>query len=306
VDQYIGGVEHAILHLLYARFVTKVLHDLGEISFDEPFGSLFTQGMICKVSPVSGKLEKMSKSKGNVVSPDSLIEKYGADTVRLYTLFIGPPEKDAEWSDAGVEGAYRFLKRVWRIATRRLDLLRDVNPAELSGGALSADARELRRACHMAIKKVTEEIEGGFRFNTAIAAVMELVNLIYLKEEKLVGEDGADEVAFGEALTAVVRLIAPFVPHISEELWRRMGNTNSIFAEPWITYEESLLQADRIELAIQVNGKVRSRIVVSASATEDEIKEAVLKDDRLTRWLSGKEIRKTIVVGKRLVNLVVK
>ncbi len=307
VDQYIGGVEHAILHLLYARFITKVLHSLGEISFDEPFGSLFTQGMICRVSPLSGKLEKMSKSKGNVVSPDALIEKYGADTVRLYTLFIGPPEKDAEWSDAGVEGAYRFLKRVWRMTTKHLDILREFKPAELSAAeGLSAEAKELRRACHKTIKKVTEEIEGGFRFNTAIAAVMELVNLIYLWEEKLFGEEGAGKAVLAEALAAVIRLISPFVPHISEELWHRLGNTESIFAVPWITYEESLLKAEQIEVVIQINGKVRSRIVVSASASEEEIREAALNDERIRQWVSGKKILRTIVVAKKLVNLVVR
>lgn len=307
VDQYIGGVEHAILHLLYARFITKVLYNLGEISFDEPFGNLFTQGMICKVSPLSGKLEKMSKSKGNVVSPDDLIQKYGADTVRLYTLFIGPPEKDAEWSDAGVEGAYRFLKRAWRICTRHLDVMRAFDPGQLEGAeGLSAEARELRRACHATIKKVTEEIEGGFRFNTAIAAAMELVNLIYLQEEKLRSEEGARKAVLGEALRAVIRLISPFSPHISEEVWRRLGNRESVFAQPWLTYDESSLKEEEIEVVVQINGKVRSRVMVSASATEDQIKEAALTDARIQQRVSGKEVLRTIVAGKKLVNLVVR
>ena len=306
VDQYIGGVEHAILHLLYARFMTKVLHDLGEISFGEPFWSLFTQGMICKVSPLSGKLEKMSKSKGNVVSPDALIEKYGADTVRLYTLFIGPPDKDAEWSDAGVEGAYRFLKRVWRITTKHLGILEGFEPGELPGmEGLSIEGKELRRACHRTIKKVTEEVDGAFRFNTAIAAVMELVNLIYLGEEKLI-EQEAGKTVLAEALRAVVRLISPFVPHIAEELWHKMGNGESIFAQPWVHYDPSLLEVEQVEVAIQVNGKLRSRVVVSASATEEEIRNAALNDAKIQQRVSGKKVLKTIVVGKKLVNLVVK
>ncbi len=307
VDQYIGGVEHAILHLLYSRFTTKVLYDLREISFNEPFGSLFTQGMICRVSPFSGKLEKMSKSKGNVVSPDDLIEKYGADTVRLYNLFIGPPEKDAEWSDAGVEGAYRFLKRVWRMTIRHLDIIKQFHEETLCcEGELSPEAKELRRACHTTIRKVTQEIEGGFRFNTAIAAVMELVNLIYLHEEKLLTDQLAAKAALAEALSTVVHLIAPFVPHIAEELWQRLGYAESIFTEPWIAYDESLLEAEQIEIVVQINGKVRSRVVVPASASEDEITEAALNDNKVRERTAGKDILKTILVGKKLVNLVVK
>jgi leucyl-tRNA synthetase len=306
VDQYIGGVEHAIMHLLYSRFTTKFLCELGEISFDEPFANLFTQGMICRVSPLSGKLEKMSKSKGNVVPPDHLIEKYGADTVRLYTLFIGPPEKDAEWSDAGVEGAYRFLKRVWRVSVKHLDILREYSRGNLAiAGELSEEGKELRRASHATIKKVTDEVEGGFRFNTAIASIMELVNLIYLREEKLAGND-AEKGVLAEAVLAVIRLIAPFVPHISEELWQALGNEQSIFAAPWISYDESLLTAERMEVVIQINGKVRSRVVVEASASEDEIKKAVLDDPKVRERTAGKQVIKTIVVGKKLVNLVVK
>jgi leucyl-tRNA synthetase len=307
VDQYIGGVEHAILHLLYARFMTKVLHDIGEISFHEPFGSLFTQGMICKISPLSGKLEKMSKSKGNVVSPDALIEKYGADTVRLYALFIGPPEKDAEWTDAGVEGAYRFLKRVWRMGMKHLATLQSFKQEDLAQAeGLSEEAKELRRACHNTIKKVTGEIEGGFHFNTAIAAAMELVNLVYLHEEKLISENDTGKAVLAESLLAVIRLISPFVPHMAEELWHRLGHAESIFAQPWITYDESLLQADQIQVVIQINGKVRSRIMLPASAGEDEIRDAALSDLRVRERTEGKQILKSIVVGKKLVNLVVK
>jgi len=307
VDQYIGGVEHAILHLLYSRFTTKVLYDIGEISFNEPFGSLFTQGMICKVSPLTGKLEKMSKSKGNVVSPDGLIEKYGADTVRLYALFIGPPEKDAEWTDAAVEGAYRFLKRAWRMSIKHLSSLRALKHEDLSHAEeFSREAKELRRACHNTIKKVTQEIDGGFRLNTAIAAVMELVNMIYLHEEKLAKENGTGKLVLAEAIRAVIRLISPFVPHIAEELWHRLGNPESVFAEPWITYDESLLQADQIQVVIQINGKVRSRVTLPASASEEEIRNAALNDPKVQQRTEGKQVLKSIVVGKKLVNLVVK
>lgn len=307
VDQYIGGVEHAILHLLYSRFMTKFLYDIGEVSFQEPFRNLFTQGMICKVSPLSGKLEKMSKSKGNVVSPDGLIEKYGADTVRLYSLFIGPPEKDAEWSDAGVEGGYRFLKRVWRMCVKHLPILQSFTDKGLSRvDDMSPEARELRRATHTTIRKVTQEIEEGFRFNTAIAAVMELVNLIYLVEEKLISEAAVGNAVLAEALLGVIRLISPFAPHISEELWQRLGRSQSIFAEPWTGYDDALLQAEQIEVVIQINGKVRSRVTLPVSAAEDEIRSAALADPRVQEWTTGKKVLKSIVVGKKLVNLVVK
>jgi leucyl-tRNA synthetase len=285
VDQYIGGVEHAILHLLYSRFITKFLYDIKLIDFQEPFGNLFTQGMIIKDGA------KMSKSKGNVVSPDELIERYGADTSRLYTLFIGPPEKDAEWSDRGVEGAYRFLGRVWR-------LVEQVTTSESE--ARTGDDKKLRRKIHQTIKKVTEDIDKEFHFNTAISAVMELVNEVYL----FLGSNKPNNTV-REATETVVILLAPFVPHVSEELWGKLGKKNSIFKLRWPTYEDSLITEEEVTVIVQVNGRVRSKISTAKDSKEDTIKEKVLADENVKRHLSGKPVNKFIVVPNKLVNLVV-
>ena len=278
VDQYIGGVEHAILHLMYSRFIVKVLYDIGHVGFKEPFGRLFTQGMIVKDGA------KMSKSKGNVVSPDELINKYGADTVRFYTLFIGPPEKDAEWNDRGVEGAWRFLNRVWRL----------VDQVSRNSDAGDTDA-SLRRKRHSTIKKVTGDMEGAFHFNTALSAIMELVNDIYSSTTK----------DLKEAISTVVILLAPFVPHISEEMWERLGNKKSVFQADWPLYDEAQLAQDRITMPIQINGKLRSRIEVASGAGDDEIKKLALQDPDVCKWTQGKVPKKVIVVKGRLVNLVV-
>ncbi|MBN1871938.1 MAG: leucine--tRNA ligase [Candidatus Omnitrophica bacterium] len=290
VDQYIGGVEHAILHLLYSRFITKVLYDLKLVSFDEPFGRLFTQGMIVKDGA------KMSKSKGNVVSPDGLIERYGADTVRLYTLFIGPPEKDAEWSDRGVEGAYRFLKRLYRLVMEVTAKGGDVSKKEDN-----AD-KDIMRMTQATIKKVTEDMERDFHFNTAISSVMELLNKLYLvlgdKDRKVSG-------AVKEAIRAAIILISPFVPHISEELWRVIGEKDSIFKTKWPSYDKSMLKTDTVTIVAQVNGKVRARFDVSIDATEDELKEIVLNDDGVKKWIEGKPLKKFVVVPNKIVNIVV-
>jgi len=289
VDQYIGGVEHAILHLLYSRFITKVLSDLGYVGFDEPFKRLFTQGMIIKDGA------KMSKSKGNVVSPDDLIKKYGADTVRLYTLFIGPPEKDAEWSDKGVEGAYRFLKRVWHMG----EIL---EKAPDSGG--DGEARdELIRKMHQSIKKVTDDIDEGFHFNTAISAVMELVNLMYVTMDKK-GGDCYDRKCLEEVIRNMILLLAPFVPHIAEEMWGSLGEDKSVFRSSWPSYKEDLLFADTVVLPVQINGKLRGKVEVPRGASEDEIKQAVSGDDKIKEWLEGKEVRKWIILQDKLVNIV--
>jgi len=280
VDQYIGGVEHAILHLLYSRFITKCLHDMGEVSFSEPFKRLFTQGMIIKNGA------KMSKSKGNVVPPDKLIAKFGTDTIRLYTLFIGPPEKDAEWSDAGVEGASRFLNRVWRIAVSTCLDSRQ-NHSGMTG---------LRQKTHATIKKVTEDIERDFHFNTAIAAVMELMNAIQASQ---------DSEAIREAIEAVVLLLAPFTPHISEELWQRLRHKGSIFKQPWPQWDKELIKQDTITMPIQVNGKLRSKLEVPTDIAEDQLKELVLSDEKVKKFTAGKQVRKFIIVPKKLINLVV-
>jgi len=289
VDQYIGGVEHAILHLLYSRFITKVLYDLGVINFKEPFGALFTQGMIVKDGA------KMSKSKGNVVSPDDLIASYGTDTVRLYTLFIGPPEKDADWNDRAVEGAYRFLGRLWRL----VDKVKDSRDSQLSNLNSQLNNRALERKIHQTIRKVTSDIEGSFKFNTAISSVMELVNTAYEVLDK--GNLSDTRVA---AQTAVV-LLAPFVPHIAEELWERLGNAPSIFYQAWPGYDEEKAKEEELLLPVQINGKVRSKVAVPAQIPEGELKEKVLSDDKVCFWIKDREIKKIIIVPKKLVNIVI-
>ncbi|MEE8360306.1 MAG: leucine--tRNA ligase [Candidatus Omnitrophota bacterium] len=286
VDQYIGGIEHAILHLLYSRFITKVFCDLGLIGFDEPFKNLFTQGMIIKDGA------KMSKSKGNVVSPDNLIKEYGADTVRLYTLFIGPPKKDAEWSDRGVEGAYRFLGRVWRLTEK----VTSAKKIEKSKG--NAD---LKRKTHQTIKKVTEDIEREFHFNTAISAVMELVNEIY---SALSSDEKIDEIV-KEAVRTVVILLSPLVPHISEELWQKMGNKSTIFKSNWPDYDKELIKTAKITMPIQINGKLRSKLEVESGISEEVLKNLVLSDEKIKKWIDGKPVKKIIVVPNRLTNLII-
>lgn len=289
VDQYIGGVEHAILHLLYSRFITKFIYDMGMINFDEPFRCLFTQGMIIKDGA------KMSKSKGNVVSPDDLIKKYGADTVRLYTLFIGPPEKDAEWQDQGVEGAYRFLKRVWTL----------IDIADKAGTNIDAeDNTALLRKANITIKKVTDDINDGFHFNTAISAVMELVNLIYYTAEKK-GIGSYDTETLKETIRIIVLLIAPFVPHISEEIWSSIGGKDSIFYSRWPSYDEKLIASDKITLPVQINGKLRSKVEVDGNIEEEKIKKIILEDPKIKPYIDGKKVHKWIIVSGKLVNIVV-
>ncbi len=297
VDQYIGGVEHAILHLLYSRFVTKFLHDIGMVGFDEPFKNLFTQGMIIKDGA------KMSKSKGNVVSPDDLIKEYGADTVRLYTLFIGPPEKDAEWSDRGVEGSYRFLGRVWRIVNKTLGY--DSKTIDKKEKVLSKEEEDLKRKMHQTIKKVTEDLDGGFHFNTAISATMELVNEIYEVVAKFDAkkEKGGD--ILKEAVKSLVILLSPFVPHIAEELWQLLGNRESIFKTKWPSYDKSAIVENVVTIVVQINGKLRARIDAPSDITEDKLKEAVFADVKVKNTIQDKPIKDIIIVPKKLVNIVV-
>jgi leucyl-tRNA synthetase len=315
VDQYIGGVEHAILHLLYSRFITKFLFDIKMTGFDEPFRNLFTQGMIIKDGA------KMSKSKGNVVSPDKLIADYGADTVRLYTLFIGPPEKDAEWSDRGAEGSYRFLGRVWRLVEKvRSSSLRGHEvPEAISKNGIASSASGLlamtekhesrndglRRKTHLTIKKVTEDFDGGFHFNTAISAIMELVNAA----NDFIGS-GPEGAGLGggvlnEAVEAVVILLSPFVPHIAEELWHILGKPNSIFKMRWPEYDRSAIVEDIVTMVVQVNGKLRSKVEVPSDIKEEGLKELVLADPRIKELTAGKTIKNFIIVPKKLVNIVI-
>lgn len=289
VDQYIGGVEHAILHLLYSRFITKVLYDLGLVSFKEPFARLFTQGMIIKDGA------KMSKSKGNVVSPDELIKRFGADTVRLYTLFIGPPEKDAEWQEQGVEGAFRFLARLWRLVIGQ----QDRGEEKLEGEAM--DAKEVHFRLHATVKKVTEDLEGDFHFNTAVSACMEFLNSLY-RFRPLSLEDRR---LFRESLETLIRLLAPFVPHMAEELWSRLGHERTIFREKWPAYDSQALQREEEEIVIQVAGRVRSRLRVGREISEEELRKLVLQDAKVKEWVNGKEIKRVVVIPHHLVNVVI-
>jgi leucyl-tRNA synthetase len=270
VDQYIGGIEHAVLHLLYSRFFTKFLKDLGLLTFDEPFQRLLTQGMVLKDGEV------MSKSRGNIVDPDLIIERYGADTLRLFILFAAPPETELEWDDRGIEGAFKFLNRVWRI---RENLKEKADPS-------------LVRLMHKTIKKVTDDID-DFKFNTAIASLMELVNAIY--------QSGADCEVFSNLLI----MLSPIAPHFCEELWCSLGNKDSIIKAGWVKYDPAMLVEDKVTIVVQVNGKVRSKIEVPVGIDEARLKETVLADEKTNRWIANKAIRNFIVVPNKLVNIVV-
>jgi leucyl-tRNA synthetase len=289
VDLYIGGVEHAILHLMYARFLYKVLHDFGMVPGDEPFTVLFNQGMITAKSKTSGKLEKMSKSKGNVIAPDALISRYGADTERVYTLFMGPPEKEAEWTDEGVLGAHRFLQRVWGVQ----DMVAD---AEGRAGDAAVEER-LRIAAHRAIKRVHDDL-ARYHPNTAIAAMMELVNAIAEAQAKV----GAQPLR--DAYETLLKLLHPFAPHITEELWRALGHDGSLLRAGWPAYDASLLASQRVTLAVQVNGKVRATLEAEPGLAADAA--AAAAREAAARWLEGKEIVKVVHVPDRMVSFVVK
>jgi leucyl-tRNA synthetase len=293
VDQYIGGIEHAVMHLLYARFFTKVLRDLGYITCDEPFTKLLTQGMVIKDGA------KMSKSKGNVVDPNGLIDRYGADTARLFSLFAAPPEKDLDWSDQGVDGSFRFLNRVWKLVHDRLDLINNSGAVNLS--ALTPEDRAVRRVVHKTIRKVTEDIEERFHFNTAIAAVMELLNVLQ-GAELTTSQYGA---VMKEALGSMVQMLAPFVPHITEELWQRMGHLTPLTETSWPDYDREAVVDDEALVVIQVNGKLRSRFTVPAGADEETMKAISLADEKVRPFIEGKQVRKVICIPGKLVNIVV-
>lgn len=293
VDQYIGGIEHAILHLLYSRFFMKVLQDEGLIDYSEPFTNLLCQGMVLKDGG------KMSKSVGNVVSPEEIVGKYGADTARLFILFAAPPEKDLAWSDQGVEGSYRFLKRVWAIVDRYMNMTRTDAAA-----ALNEDEKALRRQLHQTIAKVTADLEGKFNFNTAISSVMELVNAMYLYAEK---HESIHETFAKEIVRNLLILLAPFVPHITEELWQHLGEAEkSVHEAAWPVVDESALKVETVELGIQVNGKVRATLAVPVEMSKEEIAEKAKALPELAKYTEGKTIVKCIVVPGRVVNIVVK
>ena len=293
VDQYIGGIEHAILHLLYARFFTKVLRDAGMLDFDEPFTNLLTQGMVIKDGA------KMSKSLGNVVSPEEIIEKYGADTARLFILFAAPVERDLDWSDQGVEGAFRFLNRVWRILLQFEGAIKSA-PAACDPSALTPEETELRRVLHMTVKKVTEDVRDRFMFNTAISSIMELVNAFYAFQDKELSPALARETA-----SMLLRMLAPFAPHITEELWARLF-TGSVHAEKWPAYDASALTQDEIEVVLQINGKVRDRVKIAADLDKASMERIVTELPRARELTEGKTIVKVVCVPGKLVNIVVK
>jgi len=289
VDQYIGGVEHAILHLLYSRFIVKVLYDLKCIDFKEPFKSLFTQGMIVKNGA------KMSKSKGNTVAPDYIIEKYGADVMRLYILFMGPPEKDAEWQDEGLQGAWRFIQR----ATRLVDMLKEYREEE-SGSELNNYEKELLRKIHSSIKEVTADLEGDFQFNTAISRVMELVNQTY----KSINEGTLRKEIFKQAVDTVFILLSPFTPHIAEEVNNALGFKGSILKRSWPQFSEEYIKTEEVEIAVSINGKLRDKLIINVSWNREEIEKKSLSLEKVQNILQGKPPKKIIYVEKRMVNIV--
>ena len=293
VDQYIGGVEHAILHLMYARFFTKVFHDMGLCETEEPFTNLLTQGMVLKDG------SKMSKTKGNVVSPEVIINRFGADTARLFILFAAPPERDLEWNDTAVEGCSRFLSRFWRLYVNILE--REGLDAPLPATFTEAD-KAVRRAVHGATKKVGEDIAVRCQFNTAISAIMEAVNAVY----DYLDSEAPNAAILHESAEYLLQLLAPFAPHITEELWHEMGHTESIHISHWPAYEEAALAQDSVEIVVQVNGKIRARLQVPANSSQEELAEIVRSQPQYAEWLAGKTVTKTIAIPGKLVNLVVK
>lgn len=297
VDQYIGGIEHAILHLLYSRFFVKVLRDAGLVDYDEPFSNLLTQGMVIKDGA------KMSKSLGNVVSPEEILSKYGADTARLFILFAAPPERELEWSDQGVEGSFRFLNRIWRIV-QAFEAVLAQKVTEYDHINLNEADKDLRRVLHSSIKKVTNDIETRFNFNTAISTMMELVNALYAYKE------AAKEPNAGliyEAISDLIKMMSPFVPHITEELWRGAIDANSsVHEQSWPECDEEALKVDNVEIVLQVNGKVRGRLTVPAEATKEELEKIAMADANVQAHIGDATVRKVICVPGRLVNIVAK
>jgi leucyl-tRNA synthetase len=332
VDQYIGGVEHAILHLLYSRYYTRVLNDQGLVKFKEPFTRLLTQGMVCKETvscpkhgyllpedvkitdgarfckycdhPASlGRVEKMSKSKKNVIDPNILLEKYGADTTRFFCLFAAPPERDLEWSEQGVEGCHRFLNRVWRLAAEWMDRVTGVAAFDGSPAVLEGAIRELYKKTHQTIMKVTRDIEDRYHFNTAISAIMELFNM--MSDIRPVKNDADLARVMRFAMETLALLLAPIVPHFAEELWEKLGHTSSVLLSKWPSFLEEALEKDELVIVIQVNGKLRSKFSVDPDVAEETIKQMAIDDERVRKFTSGKEIKKVIYVKGKLVNIVV-
>ena len=298
IDQYIGGVEHAILHLIYSRFWTKFMRDMGLVNNDEPAQRLFTQGMVIKDGA------KMSKNLGNVVSPDEMVARYGADAARLYSLFAAPPDRDLDWQDAGIEGIQRFLGRVYRF------FLRNANPDHPEWrrpvpAELSSEARALQRKLHQTIKRVSDDFQGRWHFNTCIAAIMELLNEVYGAEEAIAS--GRVPVSLiAEVQRGIVLLLAPMAPYLAHELWEMIGERGNLLKAAWPKYDAALAAEDEIEIPVQINGKLRSKVVVPAAATEDQVKQSALADEKVKAAIAGKQVVKNVYVPKKLLNIVVR
>jgi leucyl-tRNA synthetase len=312
VDFYSGGVEHAILHLIYSRFFTRVFRDIGMTSLSEPFTRLLTQGMVLKNGQV------MSKSKGNVVDPDDMIQKFGADALRLYVMFVAPPEKEIEWTDSGLDGSYRFLARVWRLVDSLCETIGGEGIPSPAEAELSDAERALRRKTHETIKRVTGDLDPRVHLNTAVSAMMELVNELYAfcsRSQCGIGADESQQVGsverpgtiavLKEAVESLVCMLSPFAPHMCEELWEKLGHAGGIVAAGWPAYDEAVAKAEQIVIPVQVNGKVRGRVTVDAGASEDEIRAAALADAGVQAHVAGKELKKVVVAGGKLVSIVV-
>jgi len=296
IDLYVGGIEHAILHLVYARFWTKVLRDLGLVTFDEPVVRLHPQGMVHKDGEV------MSKSKGNTVAPDDMVARFGADSLRLYILFVAPPDMGMEWSEEGIEGQHRFIQRVWRLLDRHADAI----AGEIRGpipSDLPEAARTLRRKVHQTIQRVTQDIE-RIHLNTAVSALHELYNEITRLEAEVAG--GTGRAVLREALETLVLLMSPYTPHVCEEMWVRLGRRPTVVDRPWPAADPALAREEEVELAVQVNGKVRGHITVAREAPEDEVKRLALEEPRVKEHLAGREVIRQVVVPGRLVSVVVR
>jgi leucyl-tRNA synthetase len=314
VDFYSGGVEHAILHLIYSRFFARVFRDVGMVSHDEPFTQLLTQGMVLK----DGKV--MSKSKGNVVDPDSMLQKYGADALRLYVMFVAPPENEVEWTDTGLEGSFRFLGRTWRLVEHWAPAIRTAPATPPDAGALNQAERAVRRKTHDTIRRVTGDIEQRQQLNTAVSAMMELVNELYaFSDHTATGQPGrrADGAAvpderpetrlvMREAIEALVRMLSPFAPHTCEELWEQLGHQDGLTHAPWPEFDAAVAKADEVVIPVQVNGKVRARLTAAADVSEQELERAALADPGVAAYTAGKTVAKVVVAKGRLVSIVVK
>jgi leucyl-tRNA synthetase len=301
IDQYIGGAEHAILHLIYSRFWTKFMRDIGLVKNSEPAERLFTQGMVIKNGA------KMSKNLGNVVSPDEMVARYGADTTRMYTLFAAPPDRDLDWQDSGLEGVSRFLSRVYRFVTRNARPQDTAWHSYDGTSELSPAARRVQRKLHQTIRRITEDFGGRWHFNTSIAAIMELVNSLYAYEDAVArGEQSGPLSIFADVQRKLVLMLAPFAPYVAAELWETLGESTNLLREQWPKYDPALAKEEEVEMAVQVNGKIRARITVPSDAEEEQIRETALADEKVKAAIEGKEIAKVLVVKGRLVNIVVK